>query len=85
MGFPEHEKLKLIKDKSQAIGEFLEWLGAEKGLHVAQWISEHRLMPANYSTEKLLAEFFDIDLDKLEDEKRAMIEEQRKLNERSGA
>lgn len=25
-GYPEHEKLRAISDKSQAIGEFLEWL-----------------------------------------------------------
>ena len=35
------------------------------------------------STEKLLAEYFDIDLNKLEEEKRAMLDECRKLNEKN--
>lgn len=33
--YPEHEKLKLISDKSQACGEFLEWLASEKGITLA--------------------------------------------------
>jgi predicted amidophosphoribosyltransferase len=31
--YPEHEKLKAVRDRSQCVGEFLEWL-AEKGLYV---------------------------------------------------
>lgn len=30
--YPEHEKLSAIKDKSQAIGEFIEWLQNDKGV-----------------------------------------------------
>lgn len=30
MDYPEHDKLSAIKDKSQSIGEFLEWLDFEK-------------------------------------------------------
>lgn len=82
--YPVHEKVLAVREQSQAIGEFLEWLGAEKGLHVAQWMTEHEMQPASYSAEKLLAEFFDIDLDKLEAEKRAILEAQRAANEAGG-
>lgn len=32
--YPEHEKLSKIEDKSQIIGEFIEWM-ASKGIHPA--------------------------------------------------
>lgn len=35
--YPEHEKLDEIKDQSQAIGEFLEWLGREKSIELCEW------------------------------------------------
>ena len=35
--YPEHEKLSAISDKSQACGEFIEWLGYEKGIVLAKW------------------------------------------------
>ena len=28
--FPENTKIKAVKEKSQAIGEFLKWLGEKK-------------------------------------------------------
>lgn len=37
MRYPEHEKMKAIKDKSQAIGEFLEWLDTEKNYEIAHY------------------------------------------------
>ena len=78
--YPEHDKLRAISGKSQAIGEFLDWLGAEKHWFLAEWDGikradgDERAWPASYSITKLLAEFFEIDLDKIEAEKRAMLE-----------
>jgi hypothetical protein len=63
--YPEHEKLKEIQPKSQAIGDFLEWMKAE-------FPKETRLPP--YSIPFLLAEYFEIDEAELEREKRAMLE-----------
>ena len=74
---PEHQKMAAVKEKSQAIGEFMEWLE-----------SEHSIVFANYSGDFLeefpfkrkevwLAEYFNIDLKKIEKEKLAMIEEMR--------
>lgn len=86
--YPEHEKLKLVKDKSQAIGEFLEWLqqqgillcterpGADEDGYQDAYRHHHE------STENLLARFFNIDLTKIEAEKREMLDEMRKANRR---
>lgn len=131
---PEHDKLAAVRHKSQAIGEFLEWLQDEKhvelmvryereedddgepvyrdsnGFVVPDWPPPHSsscydknykarmarekaegierrlirsrageiLMPNTTRAEALLAQFFDIDLNKLEAEKRVMLEELRK-------
>lgn len=94
--YPEHEKLKLISDKSQAIGEFLAWLESG-GLHAPPNEAHEtesygsvelayrpelcggpersdELWPLSWSKQRLLAAYFEIDLDKIEDEKRAMLE-----------
>lgn len=78
--YPEHEKLHRVKQESQAQGQFLEWLDSEgyilcqfEGLH-NEWI------PVRITAEKLLARYHRIDLEKLESEKRAMLEELRKAN-----
>jgi len=111
-GYPECEKMRQIQSKSQAIGEFLEWLGSgeaddtrfnrgvflaaylinneewdnEKGKYVLlsedEWeVSESRLFTFSYNTEKLLAKFYGIDLNKMEQEKRAILAELRKRTE----
>jgi hypothetical protein len=72
--YPEHEKLKKIQDKSQAIGTFLEWLGFEKEIHLCTYGEGDRLYPIPKRKEELLAEFFEIDLAKLEAEKQQMLE-----------
>ena len=108
--YPEHAKLKLVKDKSQAIGEFLDWISGEKGWHLAYYhthsdacdephkhqsfcgqtvngdmrcretdrvcdMGDQTLYSAHYGVQKLLGEFFEIDLKKLEAEKEAMLDE----------
>jgi len=63
MNFPEHEKLKQVQEKSQVIGEFLDWLQGEKGVTLAKHHKDRELpmFPTCVNTEKLLAEFFEID------------------------
>lgn len=78
MTYPMHEKLKPLQGHSQAIGEFLEWCQSTKGWVLAERghddiLSDDVLWPASYQTTDLLAEYFGIDLDVLEDEKRAML------------
>lgn len=97
-GYPMHDKLIAVKDQSQAIGEFLEWLTTEKsvcladrtsvggiGRRVVTWHLKAAFGRTGDEGEcpsvevlsddpvKLLAEYFEIDLDVLEDEKRAML------------
>lgn len=91
--YPEHEKLKKVKDQSQACGDFLEWLQDTKGIVLAKrhehvegcepnrlgygvacGMTPGDLEPCPVTVRKLLAEFFSIDEDKLEQEKQDMLE-----------
>ncbi len=94
--YPEHEKLAKIKDKSQSIGEFLEWLESEKKVNLCTYEAEYTMQDSdgedeiipegyygiNQTKEKLLAEFFDIDLNKIEEEKRQMLAEMNKNSQK---
>lgn len=75
--YPEHEKLAVVQERSQACGEFLDWLVNERRLVVAEY-GEYGLVAFCGGTQKLLAEFFEIDERRLEEEKRAMLEEIRR-------
>ncbi len=106
--YPEHEKLKRVHDRSQACGEFIEWLSSEKKIQLGQrhrhtdecyqkvevkffgmrdqltcGMLEDNLYLAAESVVDLLAEFFEIDQKKLEEEKRTMLDIQRKLNDQT--
>jgi hypothetical protein len=72
--YPEHEKLSKVRDKSQAIGEFIDWLKSQ-GVELSVWIDDEHQIPYLASTEKILANYFCIDLDRLEAEKRQMLDE----------
>lgn len=79
--YPEHEKLGKITDKSQICGEFLDWLRNERGIVLADWSQQSDILyPVHISTMNLLAEFFGIDPVKIENEKRAMLDETRAIN-----
>jgi len=82
--YPEHERLKSVHPESQTIGEFLDWLQNEKGITLATYEDDyyegHILMPVRKPIDRWLAEYFDIDLDLIEREKRLMLDEQRRLN-----
>lgn len=72
---PEHDRMRLIKDEADVIAPFLEWL-TEKYV-IADWVDDDELYPVHAGIEKLLASYFDIDLNKIEAEKCAMLEELR--------
>ena len=85
--YPEHEKLKAIQKESQAIGSFLEWLLSSKNIRFVQLVvedpdeSDHEvLVQINLPINDTLAEYFEIDQNKLEQEKRQMLDELRKMN-----
>ena len=82
--YKEHNKLLAVKDKSQIIGEFIEWLRSGEArddgepVHLAYYGDEEDEMFLHLDRiEKILARFFDIDLNKLEEEKLAMLAELR--------
>lgn len=77
---PTLEKMRGIRDESQAIGAFLEWLGNEQHLTLCKLNKYDEFCPTVYGTEKLLALYFDIDLDESEREKRQLLEHMRLLN-----
>ena len=69
--YPEHEKLTTAKEQSQAIGEFLD-LGRWSLCEWREWDDARpSFEPVNINDA--LAEYFEIDQDKLEAEKRAML------------
>lgn len=72
--YPECEKLASVKEKSQELGEFLEWL--KRKYELCTWEQEDGddvLCPARVTTESILAEYFGIDMTKVEEEHRAML------------
>jgi hypothetical protein len=72
--YPECEKLLAVKDKSQLVGEFLEWASGKNMVLCARPKGDdEEYYPVMQSWEKLLADFFGIDLNKVESERRAML------------
>jgi hypothetical protein len=75
---PEHDKLSDVLVESQAIGEFIDGL-ARLGLVLCEMPDSHfnrigtRPVPTSRSIPAILAEWFGIDQDALEREKRSMI------------
>lgn len=79
--YPEHEKLQKITLQSQACGEFLDWLQSEKGVTLCTYNKSYeQFYPLRVSITEVLGEFFEIDLEKIEQEKRAMLDEIRRQN-----
>lgn len=82
--YPEHEKLAAVAGESQVIGEFLD--SHDHPYVLAEWVrvyedeqgnlrelAESRLIPAQKSIQQILADYFDINLQKIESEKRQML------------
>ncbi len=90
--YPTLERMKEVNPFSQEIGSFLEWLSNEKGISMAKDFVEEKIdsygkpyktsqiMYITVNYEKMLAEYFGIDLAKAEQERVAILEEVRKAN-----
>jgi len=91
--YPECEKLNGVSAFSQKIGEFLDWLEQELSCSICTAHSiddmdeddptdygdlEEVYLPVLSRKEKLLAKFFNIDLNKIEKERRQMLGELQK-------
>lgn len=69
---PALDKMLAVKAQSQTIGEFLDWLAAQR-LVLASYRGD-RLLPAQgCEPEALLARYFEIDLAACEQERRALL------------
>lgn len=77
---PECDRMVAVAPFSQMIGDFLDWLG-ETGITLCDSDDsyrtslgpEERFMPHYESYELLLARYFQIDLQKVEEERRAIL------------
>lgn len=90
--YPEHAKQAKIKERSQAVYDFLQWAAYEKGHQFGRVVTERvavfegtedvtSLAPAEgMALKRLLAEHFGIDLEKLNAEKLEMLDDMRALN-----
>lgn len=76
-GYPACEKLAEVAPKSQAIGEFIDWLEDTHGIVLAtrdQETDELYEISKRPRLEPLLAEYFGVDMTQVEMERRQMIE-----------
>ncbi len=74
---PVLDRMGEVKDESQVIGEFLDWLGDQKTV-LAEWTREENylwdvLIPTRMPIEELLAKYYGIDLAQVEEEKAAIL------------
>lgn len=79
--YPECDKLQKVSKKSQELGFFLEWLMSNRV--IASWSENDRddnLYPTHESIEEILAGYFNIDMDKVNEERAQILEDLRKKN-----
>jgi hypothetical protein len=75
---PECDKITAARSESQQIGNFLEWL-AEQNMEICTrretgW-GHVMMIPQMESREQLLARYFEVDLQEVERERRALLAE----------
>lgn len=75
---PECAKLVMEAPKGRIIGAFMEWL-ADSGYTICETVEttswgQNPHVPVRKNIEQLLAAYFEIDLNKVEDERRAIID-----------
>lgn len=76
--YPESAKQLRLRDKSEAAGEFADWLLNDTDIILAHYPKDsERLVPTNRSIESLLAEWLGINLPKLDAEKEQILDETR--------
>jgi len=76
---PEHEKLEALDGKNNVVGSFLEWLEIQ-GYGICKANEHGRLVPSHKRPHDWLAKYFEIDRDKLEAEKQALLKYVRAVN-----
>lgn len=85
MKTPEIDRMLEVKEDSQRIGEFLEWL-AEQEIILAEWTGSDCVgcgegyVEISQTREQLIANYFEIDLVKAEKERQAILDNIRAKN-----
>lgn len=86
--YPEHDKLSDVKDETQAVGEFFDWLQSTDDDHdrlvLGELIDRDEFLPWHGDVRVLLAQWKGIDQKKLEAEKEQMLEELREGVRKAG-
>lgn len=74
----EIDKMLSVQEESQIIGEFLDWLESQQiilGKYTQlEGMRDEWLMPISTSFSQLLADFFGIDLNQVEKERRKILQ-----------
>lgn len=86
MKYPEHEKLKSVKRESEIVQSFIDWLFDETNMLICEFDQdgdwyEGRYPQVRLTREQIMAQYFDIDLQKLSEEKDAILDDWRKSQE----
>jgi hypothetical protein len=78
--YPLNDKFNRVHELTHAIASFLDWTEKQKGMRLCEPYKPQYAwyVPSHGSREKLLLEFFGIDLAELENEKRKMAEQRQK-------
>jgi len=71
--YPEHDKMMKVKDQAQIIGDFLDWLPTTRRYVLACFDGDCLDFVDDGVIGRLLDQYFDIDSDKVELEKRQML------------
>lgn len=85
---PELDKMLKVSDDSNRIGGFLAWLRGEKGLSICEWregekddlldawipSGHYPVYSGDHGINRLLAEYYKIDYDEMENERRAILD-----------
>lgn len=72
--YPECEKLLKVKAQQEIIHDFIEWCGSN-GMEICKWGSgDYYAVSLDKSIEHLLADYFEIDLSKVEQERKMILD-----------
>lgn len=86
----EIDKLRAAKEEAAILSEFLDWLNQDAGFTLCKWrdfvshsdevgdYTAEGYYPIQKSYEQLLADYFEIDLQKLEQERQEILDNLRK-------
>ncbi len=80
----ECEKLAQVAPESQKLGEFIDWLRDDQGITLCIF-DGRQFQHHGRRIEELLADYFEIDLDKVETERRALLDAMRESHANHGS